>query len=167
MRTLRKAEGCFMNVIEQSSKNFPDSFFRVTVKGLYYKDGKILLVKESDELSGKWEMPGGGLDFGEDIIAGLKREIQEETGLVVTKVSKRPLYVWSWRFEDCRDMDWYYSLVIAYRIELENLDFTPSDECVEMRFFSKEDLQDAELYKQTNHLKTIFDPADFTEETYD
>ncbi len=149
------------------SNNFPDSFFRVTVKGLCYKDGKVLLLKESEKLSNKWEMPGGGLDFGEDIIACLKREIKEETGLVVTQVSKQPVYIWTWRFENSRHMDWYYSLVLAYRIELENLDFTPSDECVEMRFFSKEGLQDAELHKQTTYLKTIFNPADFSEESYD
>lgn len=54
---------------------FPDSFHRVTVKALVVKDGKILLIKESQELSGKWELPGGGLDFGEEIHEGLKREI--------------------------------------------------------------------------------------------
>lgn len=57
------------------SKNFPDSFFRVTVKGLYVCDGKLLLLKESKKLSGQWELPGGGLDFGEEIHVGLKREI--------------------------------------------------------------------------------------------
>ncbi|GAB7003148.1 hypothetical protein JCM18899A_06190 [Nocardioides sp. AN3] len=33
---------------------------------------------------GKWHLPGGGLDFGEDPRAGLTREVHEETGLAVT-----------------------------------------------------------------------------------
>ena len=63
------------------SKDFPDSFYRVTVKGLMVKDGKLLLLKESNNLSGQWELPGGGLDFGEDIHSALKREIEEEAGI--------------------------------------------------------------------------------------
>ena len=65
----------------EHSTYFPDSFYRVTIKGLCVRDGKVLLVRESKDISGKWEMPGGGLDFGEDIREGLKREIKEEIGL--------------------------------------------------------------------------------------
>lgn len=75
------------------STHFPDSFYRVTVKGLFVKDGKILLLKESKKLSGQWELPGGGLNFGEDIHQGLKREIEEETGMKVKSISEKPVYV--------------------------------------------------------------------------
>lgn len=143
------------------SKNFPDSFFRVSVKGLCVKDGKILLVKEPKKISGQWELPGGGLDFGEDIREGLRREIEEETGLRIKSISEKPLYVWTWRFENKRGMDWYYSFVLAYKIELENFLFRPSDECEEIGFFSKEELEVIELRCQTNGLKEFFDPSDF------
>src|SRR4051812_34993193 len=132
------------------SKDFPDSFYRVSVKGLLVKDGKVLLLKESTKLSGQWELPGGGLDFGEDIHQGLKREIEEETGLKVKSISEKPVYVWTWRFDNKRDMDWYYSLVLAYRIELENLAFTPTEECESIGFFSKDELEPIELCWQTN-----------------
>lgn len=33
---------------------------------------------------GVYELPGGHIDFGEDIIAGLKREVLEELGKVIT-----------------------------------------------------------------------------------
>lgn len=32
-----------------------------------------------------WSPPGGVIDDGEDLVAGLTREVQEETGLVVTE----------------------------------------------------------------------------------
>jgi 8-oxo-dGTP diphosphatase len=47
------------------------------------KDGKILLLKRSSSnkfFVGKWQLPGGKVDFGEDIQRAIKREIYEETG---------------------------------------------------------------------------------------
>ena len=143
------------------SKYFPDSFYRVSVKGLFVKDGKILLLKESSRLSGRWELPGGGLDFGEDIHIGLKREIEEETGLQIKSISDKPVYAWTWRFDNKRNMDWYYSLVLVYRVEIENFEFKPSEECEEIGFFSKQELNGIELCQQTNGLKNVFNPEDF------
>lgn len=40
----------------------------------------------------KWDIPGGKLLCGEDVETALKREVSEETGLVVTKIYK-PLSV--------------------------------------------------------------------------
>ena len=144
------------------SKDFPDCFHRVTIKGLCVRDGKVLLARESDAHSGgKWEMPGGGLDFGEDIREGFKREIQEEMGLTVTKMSQRPVYVWTHRYEKKRNVDWYYSCVIAYQVEFEHLNITPTHECEEVKFFSKEELQTLNLGGQAQELRDIFDPKDF------
>jgi 8-oxo-dGTP diphosphatase len=46
--------------------------------------GRVLLCRLSpSELDvGKWTLPGGGLEFGEDPAAGAVRELEEETGLV-------------------------------------------------------------------------------------
>jgi 8-oxo-dGTP diphosphatase len=145
----------------EHSTEFPDCFHRVTIKGLYVKDGKVLLMKEGEVLSGKWEMPGGGLDFGEDIQEGFKREITEEMNLKVIKMSDKPVYVWTYKYENKRNLKWYYSLVLAYRIELESLDFTPTEECTTLGFFSKEELQNIELNGQTTKLSSIFNPEDF------
>ena len=143
------------------SSFFPDSFHRVTVKALVVKDGKIFLIKESPELSGKWELPGGGLDFGEEIHEGLKREVEEEMGVKVKSIEDRPMYVWTWRYENKRNMDWYYSLVVAYKVEFENLDFKTTEECEEIGWFSKEELENIELCWQTNGLKKVLNLEDF------
>lgn len=145
----------------ESSTQFPDCFHRVTIKGLCVRDGKILLVRESESLSNKWELPGGGLDFGEDIRTGFEREVAEEMGLKIRRMDAQPRYVWTCRFENWRSLEWFYSIIIAYRIEFEDLNFTPSDECAEIRFFSIEELADLNLGRQLNQLKRVFNPADF------
>ncbi len=45
--------------------------------------GRVLLVRAAPHLTvaGQWFLPGGGLDHGEDPVAGLRREFHEETGL--------------------------------------------------------------------------------------
>jgi 8-oxo-dGTP diphosphatase len=47
--------------------------------------GKILLLRRASDGfdGGLWELPGGKLEAGEELVAALSREIHEETGLTV------------------------------------------------------------------------------------
>ena len=59
--------------------NFKQPF--IVVGGLLEKGGKYLLVKESGGPDkGKWNIPAGILDMGENPVEGAAREIREETG---------------------------------------------------------------------------------------
>jgi 8-oxo-dGTP diphosphatase len=56
----------------------------VGVGAVIVTDGKVVLVKRRFEpLAGQWSLPGGRLELGETLEAGLAREMLEETGLVV------------------------------------------------------------------------------------
>ena len=49
------------------------------------KDGKVLLIQENHPPDkGKWNLPAGKLDFGEEFINAAKRETHEEAGLQFT-----------------------------------------------------------------------------------
>lgn len=57
-----------------------DYLYRLSLKGLIRDDtGRVLVVKESGRAW--WDLPGGGMDHGEDIKAAIARELYEEVGL--------------------------------------------------------------------------------------
>ena len=53
-------------------------------------EGRVLLVKHKPERGGfwqgKWICPGGELELGEEITAGIRREVKEETNLEIDLV---------------------------------------------------------------------------------
>lgn len=47
-------------------------------------EGRVLLARRAHEPdAGLWDVPGGFLEEGEDPLAGLRRELREETGLEI------------------------------------------------------------------------------------
>jgi len=56
----------------------------VGVGGVILDAGRVVLVRRRYEpLAGRWSLPGGALEVGETLEAGVARELLEETGLVV------------------------------------------------------------------------------------
>lgn len=58
----------------------------------------LLMVRKSQadpHQPGKWEVPGGRMQFGEEIDSHLAREVKEEVGLEVSP--GEPFHIWQWR----------------------------------------------------------------------
>ncbi|MBI4460331.1 MAG: NUDIX hydrolase [Acidobacteria bacterium] len=56
----------------------------VGVGGVVIEGDKVLLVRRGCEpLLGEWSLPGGLVEIGEELTEALRREILEETGLVI------------------------------------------------------------------------------------
>jgi 8-oxo-dGTP pyrophosphatase MutT (NUDIX family) len=48
---------------------------------IFDRRGRLLLQQRSD--GGQWGLPGGSIEIGESVTEAVKREVREETGLVV------------------------------------------------------------------------------------
>ena len=67
----------------KESREYPNRPI-VGVGGVVIRDGRVLLIRRArPPLQGEWSIPGGGLDVGETIAEGVRRELIEETGIDV------------------------------------------------------------------------------------
>ena len=66
------------------------------------EEGRVLLARRAGEpFRGYWDLPGGFLDEGEHPLDGIRRELREETGLVVEPEDF--VGVWIDRYGDAED----------------------------------------------------------------
>ncbi len=121
---------------------------------------KALILDESRkkfatvlEGSGWWELPGGGLDWGESPDKCLRREIKEEMGLEVKEVASTPSY-----YLLGKNMKGHWTLNLIFEVTVKNLDFAQSDECKELKFISSKEAQGEKMFRTVKELGTLFDP---------
>lgn len=118
--------------------------FHITVKGIVVLDNKILLlkrVKPSTDGLGFWELPGGGLEYGETPNQALIRELKEETGLDIVII--KPAYTFTKIRED------YQTVGIGFLCIPKNNHVRLSDEHTDYCFVTIEkakELLDKEIY---------------------
>ncbi len=64
----------------------PSQILILVATALIEKNGKYLVLKRSKNNItnvGKWQFPEGKVKFGENVLKSLKREVEEETNMVV------------------------------------------------------------------------------------
>lgn len=132
----------------------PNCFYRISIKALVLNEtrNKFLVTLEEN---GRWELPGGGLDWGATPQEDLPREISEEMGIRVMWVANHPSYFLTGqtRTHEC----WVANLL--YETELENLNFTPSNECLDIKFVDLKDVESLPVFPTVLGLAKIFDPT--------
>lgn len=97
-------------------------------------DGRIVLVQRGD--TGKWGLPGGIIDWGEDIPTATSRELAEETGLQLVKIV-RLVGVYSSAKRDPR----LHSISVLLEVEATgNLQTEDPLEILQVKAFAPEEL---------------------------
>jgi len=108
-----------------------------TAGALCVEDGRVLLARRAAEpFEGRWDIPGGFLEEGEDPVAGLRRELKEETGLDVEP--QRFLGVWMDRYGGDSTAEATLNLYWTARIVAG--DPEPADDVSELRWFDRDAL---------------------------
>lgn len=96
--------------------------FHITVKGIVVYNHQVLLLKRTRPSSdglGYWELPGGGLEYGETPNQALIRELREETGLKIDVV--KPAYTFTKIRSDYQTVGiGYLSIANSQQVVLSN-----------------------------------------------
>ncbi len=128
--------------------------YRVSAKALVFDENKnILIIRENRG----WELPGGGIEQGESPQETIEREIKEECGFTIENIGNNPSLTWIvHRPESSDDLD-KWRMFVGFRVVLKSMDFTPSKECIEYRFVSREELVKLDLHPNIEKLAELLD----------
>jgi 8-oxo-dGTP diphosphatase len=122
---------------------------KVVACSILMMDGKIVLLKRGiSPQKGKWVMPGGYVDRGEEVEAAAIRETREECGLKIR--IERLLGIYSY--------PGHIPVVVVYVARYISGELIPGDETLEAGLFSKDRIPWQELAFQStvDALKDFF-----------
>jgi 8-oxo-dGTP pyrophosphatase MutT (NUDIX family) len=91
--------------------------WRISGYALIKDQNKILMVKPN--ISGQWELPGGGIHVSETIEDGTIRECWEETGYQVS-VEKKPIYLGERNFYSTIKDRFYRAVIMVFYGKIED-----------------------------------------------
>jgi ADP-ribose pyrophosphatase YjhB (NUDIX family) len=102
---------------------------------IFDADHRVLLAKRAVEpFKGKWDVPGGFLEYGEDPETGAYREIIEETSLNIEITDFVGIFMDTYGPEGEATLNIYYT---ARRLSGEAV---PQDDVAELKWFPLDDL---------------------------
>lgn len=115
-------------------------------------NGQIVLIRRRD--NGKWGLPGGMVNWGQDLATTVKRELAEETGLELIQV-RRLVGVYSAPDRDPR----IHSICVVVEADVQGtMQVQDTLEISEVRAFDRSDIPMGELsHDHDRQLQDYFD----------
>ena len=119
---------------DKPSNRRTDYLYRISLKGLIRNEkGEILVAKETRR--DWWDLPGGGMDHGEDIKTAIARELKEEVNLTGD---------FTYRIIDVKDPGYIgnhdmWQIRLVFEVIPENMDFSAGEDGDEIAFMSPKD----------------------------
>jgi len=134
-------------------ETIPNWFYRTSAKALILNEEKKFLLTREEKW---WELPGWGLEFWETPQDWIKRELEEEMWIQAKKVNETPSYFFTTQKKNGVRIA---NVIYETKIDLNDLlNFKPSDECLEVKFFDVEEAKNEELFPNAEEFIKIFNP---------
>ena len=125
----------------------------VGIGAIIMHDGKILLEKrKNDPGKGRWSVPGGVVELGENVIQTVIREVKEETGLDVAEPEHIDVVDQITRDEGGRIK--YHFVIIDYLVKLKGGMLKAASDADELEWVS---LSEVEKYDLTGTFRAFFE----------
>ena len=110
----------------------------IVVLAVIVKDGRILLTKRNQpsapDYHGKWNIPGGAVEYGEHPEEATIREAQEELGITIRILKTIPhIYHHTDKYR--------HAIFISYLCEALSNDITLNDESLAHQWVKKDNIQ--------------------------
>lgn len=122
----------------------------VVIAVIRNKQGKYLLTLRTeddpeDQFHNIWQLPGGGVEWGEKLEEALKREMREEIGAEI-KINRLIPKI----FESVRDTSWH-GIFPCFLCELadENAQITLNAEASDYKWYTPEEIKKLPSYSET------------------
>ena len=114
-----------------------------------YRDRVLLIRRGSEPLKGEWSIPGGMLELGEELAAGVQRELKEETGLEVEPLES--MLVFDRIMRKGRRLKYHY-VIVDYLCRRKRGRLRPASDVLDARWVRREDLPQYHLTDMATRL---------------
>ncbi len=135
--------------------NDSNEIVRIGTAAIILKEGKVLMHKRKGKHApGVWSFPGGHLEFKESFEEGIRREIKEETGLNVGKITG-PVAITNSIYHD----EGKHYVVLFFNAEYSGGEakIMEPEKCEGWQWFGKEDLPKEVILPMSDLLKSGYD----------
>jgi len=107
--------------------------------------GEILLTKRKfPPKKGFWDLPGGFIDFGETVEESLRREIKEELGMELKKISYFNSYWSYYPYKGIR----YQTLCHVFIGKYQEEKLSIKDDIIDYKFFPKDKIISQDIFQK-------------------
>jgi len=101
--------------------------------------GVLLALRNHPPFEGYWCLPGGHIEFGENVEDALYREIHEETGLKITSHSFLGYFN-----EYFPELDWH-AVALIFVVQAKGKEARQESEVKQLRWFNSDELAQTKL----------------------
>jgi len=127
---------------------------RIAVGAVVFHEDRVLLVQRGKPPGeGVWAIPGGRMHLGESLQEAARREILEETGILIE--AKDPIHVFDSMERDIFGRVRFHYVIVDLLADFLEGDLRPGDDARDACWASREDLSRLRLSETTRQLLSL------------